>query len=533
MSTLTEHLAHGKNNEIWTKYCGFLDLSLDEYMNIQERLLMEQIELLGKSEMGRVLFGERIPQDIDEFRENVPLTDYETYAPYLLEKREDVLPPGEYSWAYTSGRSSLDGYKWVPIPQKMYEHLGEATISGMLLSSCAYKGDVTLTEGDKILLATAPPPFISGLLSHSTQEQMPVQFLPPLDVGEKMQFEERTNYGFDMATELGLDYFFGLSSLLAKIGVMFEHGSENKSKRKYLKPKVLARMVRGMLRAKISRRNLFPKDVWRLKGIITTGTDTLIYRDRVEKYWGKKPLEGYICTEGGALATQAWTFYGLNFYPDSNFLEFIPYEDHLKNKLDRSYKPKTLLLNEIRQGIYELVFTNLLGGVFTRYRIGDLFEVISLRDKEAGINLPQFRLYARTDSLIDLGGIARVTEMQIAQSVEYTKLKYKDWVARKEEKNGEVLLHIYLELKEQTSISDEDLNKLMRTALLENVPEFPDLEELLGSNHLQVTLLPAGSWDYYKEFQKKVGADLTQLKPPHIHPSDATMRILLGTTERK
>ncbi len=533
MSTLTEHLAHGKNNEIWTKYCGFLDLSLEEYMKIQERLLMEQIELLAKCEMGRVLFGDHIPRDIDEFRENVPLTNYETYAPYLLEKREDVLPPGEYRWAYTSGRTSLDGFKWVPIPQKMYEHLGEATISGMLLSSCAYKGDVTLTEGNKILVATAPPPFISGFLSYSTQEQMPVQFLPPLDEGEKMAFEERTNHGFEMAKEMGLDYFFGLSSLLAKIGAMFEQGAGNRSKRKYLKSKILFRMLRGMLRAKICRRNLYPKDVWRLKGIITTGTDTTIYRDRVEKYWGKKPLEGYICTEGGALATQAWTFYGLNFYPDSNFLEFIPYEDHLKNKLDRNYKPRTLLLNEIHEGIYELVFTNLLGGVFTRYRIGDLFEVIALKDKEAGINLPQFKLYARTDSLIDLGGIARVTEMQIAQAIEHTKLNHKDWVARKEEKNGEVMLHIYLELKEQTSISDGELKMRMRAALLENVPEFPDLESLLGNNHFQVTLLPTGTWDYYKDFQKRMGADITQLKPPHIHPSDATMKILLGAGERK
>jgi hypothetical protein len=266
---------------------------------------------------------------------------------------------------------------------------------------------------------------------------------------------------------------------------------------------------------------------------MTTGTDTIVYRDKVERYWGKKPLEGFVCTEGGAMATQAWTFSGLNFYPDSNFLEFIPYEEHLKNKLDRHYKPSTLLVDEIREGIYELVFTNLLGGVFTRYRIGDLFKVTALNDSEAGIDLPQFQLYSRTDSLIDLGAIARITEVQIAQSIECTKLRYEDWVARKEEKNSEVFLHVYLELKEQASISDEELNAQVRNGMLKYVPEFPNMEELLGDNHLQVTRLAPGSWRYYMDFQKKVGAELAHLKPLHIQPSDAVMRILLETTRRK
>ncbi len=233
------------------------------------------------------------------------------------------------------------------------------------------------------------------------------------------------------------------------------------------------------------------------------------------------------------MATQAWTYTGMNFYPDSNFLEFIPYDEHLKNKLDHNYQPSTVLLDEIRPGIYELVFTNLLGGVFTRYRIGDLFEVTALRDVEAGIDLPQFRLYSRTDSIIDLGAIARITEVQISQSIEATELRYKDWVAKKENIGDDVILHIYLELKEQTEISNGNLCALVREGLFNNVPEFPNLEELLGDKHLKVTQLASGSWDYYKEFQKNIGADLAHLKPPRIQPSDAIMRILLEKTRRE
>ena len=533
MTTAAELYSHGKKNDIWTKYCGFLDLNLDEFMKIQERLLMEHIKHLGQSQIGHSLFGEQPPKTLQEFRQNVPLTTYEDYAPFLEEKNESYLPPGDYRWAYTSGRRSLSGGKWVPIPRKMYDHLGEAAIGGMLLSSCKYKGDVPFDAGDKLLLATAPPPYISGWLSHSTQDQMSIRFLPSLEEGEGMSFEERINKGFDMATECGLDYFFGLCSLLARIGEMYEKGGKSKFSKKYLKPRILVRMLRGLVKAKLEGRNVLPKDIWNLKGIMTTGTDTRVYRDRVERYWGLRPLEGHVCTEGGAMATQAWTFYGLNFYPDSNFLEFIPYDEYLKNRLDRHYQPRTMLINEIRHGLYELVFTNLMGGVFTRYRIGDMFEVIDMQDEQAGIRLPQFRLYSRTDSLIDIAAIARLTEVQIAQSVEATELRYEDWVARKEGKNGEVFLHIYLELKDCGEISDEDLHGRLRQGLLKYVPEFSDMEELLGNNHLQVTRLATGSWKYYKEFQKQVGADLTQQKPPHIQPSDAMMNILLEKTRRR
>ena len=74
MPSLNTLLQQGRKEEIWTKYCGFLDFSIDEFMRIQERLLLEQIGLLGKCMMGRMLMGDVIPTTIKEFREIVPLT---------------------------------------------------------------------------------------------------------------------------------------------------------------------------------------------------------------------------------------------------------------------------------------------------------------------------------------------------------------------------------------------------------------------------------------------------------------------------
>ncbi len=39
--------------ELWQRYCGFLDLSIDQFMEIQENLLMEQIGLVADSLLGK------------------------------------------------------------------------------------------------------------------------------------------------------------------------------------------------------------------------------------------------------------------------------------------------------------------------------------------------------------------------------------------------------------------------------------------------------------------------------------------------
>ncbi|GAH05533.1 unnamed protein product [marine sediment metagenome] len=46
-------LRQGRREELWQMCCGFIDLSLEQFMDIQKRLLLEQIELLKNCELGR------------------------------------------------------------------------------------------------------------------------------------------------------------------------------------------------------------------------------------------------------------------------------------------------------------------------------------------------------------------------------------------------------------------------------------------------------------------------------------------------
>jgi hypothetical protein len=528
MATPAELLKQGKKAEIWSKLCGYLDLNTSEFMEIQERLLLEQIDHLKKSEIGKHLLGSKVPATVEEFCNTVPMTTYKDYHPFFQDQKSDALPFEPYAWMRTSGRSGEYPWKWAPYTKSMFDQLGEGSLAAIICSSATRKGEVMIDPKNVLLLGTAPPPYMSGYLSLSVEEQSGFTFVPPLKEGEKLDFAERINLGFKMGMITGLDYFYGLASILAKIGERFENGGgSTKLSAAMLRPDVLGRLLKGYFSAKIGKRALLPKDIWNLKGVLTGGTDTDIFREKIKYYWGRDPLEGYACTEAGILAFQSWTTKGMTFMPYGNFLEFIPYEDHIKYKQDHTFKPRTVLFSDLQPGIYELVFTNLLGGVFTRYRVGDLIECISLKDEEAGIMLPQIRFYSRGDDIIDLAGLVRFTEKTIWQVIEGSSIKYLDWVARKEELDEKPILHIYLELKPEDSSNEGELDEAIRKSFRAISLEFADLENLLGEDHLVVTRLKDGSFTRYMDEQIRAGADLAHIKPTHMQAPDKVIKRLL------
>ena len=87
-----ELLRQGRNEELWQMCCGFLSLNINEFMDIQKRLLLQQLELLNNCPLGKKIMRGARPKTVEEFRQLVPLTTYKDYCPELLEKREDVLP---------------------------------------------------------------------------------------------------------------------------------------------------------------------------------------------------------------------------------------------------------------------------------------------------------------------------------------------------------------------------------------------------------------------------------------------------------
>jgi len=539
MPKAVELLRQGRNEELWQMCCGFLSLNLEQFMVIQKRLLLEQIELLNRCALGHKIMRGAKPQTVEEFREQVPLTTYADYCPELIEKREDVLPVKPAFWVHTSGRSGEYPCKWVPI-MPAYSHDLSVIMCGVgILSSCKGWGDTSqLPEHPKIVYTVAPRPYMTGALASMLEQQTPVDYLPALEEAEDLSFEDRIKLGFKQALSQGLDYFFGLSMVLVVVGNKFSQPSDKVDIRPLLsQPKALFRLIRGLAKSKLARRPMLPKDLWPVKGIMSGGLDSGVYRDKIKELWGRYPLDTYTGTEGGIIATQTWDYESMTFIPNLNFLEFIPEKEHFKWQLDHSYQPKTVLLDELKAGEnYEIVITNFHGGALVRYRVGDMIRVTSLRNEKLGIDIPQMVFERRADDLLDFVFI-RLTEKVIWQAIENTGVAYEDWTAYK--KAGEPVLSLFIELKDGYQVSEADIAAAVYEQIIKSDGD-RDTKSLIRDDfaamidfRIEINLLPRGAFANYTSQRQAEGADLAHLKPPHINPSDKVLALLLAKPEVK
>jgi len=526
MPTAAELLRQGKKHEIWIKYCGFLDLSIGEFMEIQERLLMEQLALIQSSEIGQIFIGDNLPTNLEEFRKTVPITTYEDYEPYFELKREDILPQPAFAWARTSGRSGA--LKWIPYTKQAYERLGERILSGVILAAARWKGDINIKEGDKLVYNTPPRPYISGLALRALSKHFNFRFIPPLDESEDMQFQERIEKGFETGLRTGIDILGSLAVVLVKMGEQFTEGARaTKLSMHLLHPNVLVRLIRAYIRSKLEKRNMLPKDIWKLKAIPSGGMDTSIYKDKIEHYWGLTPFEQYGSTEEGAIATQVWNKKGMTFFPDAVLLEFIPEVEWIKWRLDPSYIPQTILFDQVKPGIrYEVVVTNFYGKPLVRYRMHDIIKIVALEDEETGIKLPQMIFEGRSSDIIDLAGFTGlIDEKLIWKSILKTEIAYEEWAIRKEISDGNPILHLYIELSQKLDAAF--VQKHVHESIKALNPSYADYETMIGKPALKVTTLAPGSFRAYMMDMNAAGADLAHIKPPHMNASDTVIDLLL------
>jgi len=212
-----------------------------------------------------------------------------------------------------------------------------------------------------------------------------------------------------------------------------------------------------------------------------------------------------------------------------NFLEFIPESECEKCEQDHSYVPASFTLDEVKVGEkYELVISNFHGGPLIRYRTGDAIKIMAMSNSKLGINLPQMEFVGRVDDRIDIGGFVRLTEKVIWQAISDTGIPYVDWAARKEEGT----LHVFIEPR---NTNDRDPDKIAKAIYYElkkmdDDYMYGNMEDILHTMPIKVTLLPAGAFANYINLRRSQGADLAHLKPRHLNPSDKEVEILRMTT---
>lgn len=531
--SLSEQLQKQQYQEIWNQYCGFLDLNMEEYMNIQKRLMEEQISLWSNSTIGKTILKGKTPGNIEEFREMVPLTDYEDYADILLRKDGDSLPGNPVIWIQTTWEGGKHPIKVAPYTRSMLDTFRNNVVACLLLATSQEKGKFSYEEGDKMLYGLAPLPYATGLLPLLLGEETDIRFLPEVKEAVNMSFSQRNKLGFKLALQKDVELFFGLGSVAYAVSQsLASSGAGSKDLASLLKcdPHMLYRMAKAKRLSKKENHAIRPKDLFGLKGFMVAGTDNRCYKDELEELWGIRPMEIFAGTEPSLIGTESWTRKGMYFFPDSCFYEFITEADMEKNEENPSFVPHTLLMDEVIPGeIYELVLTVLKGGAFARYRCGDMYRCVGLSNREDGTRIPRFEYIDRVPSIIDIAGFTRISENGITSAIRLSGLPVHNWAAAKEfNENNRPFLHMYVEVEKgalaERAVSSEILKEILSTYFKYIDQDYRDLKKILGMDPLVVTILKCGSFGAYSE---KYGKTLR-----HMNPSRRELAELIRMQER-
>ena len=504
---------------VWKTYLGFLDLDTDGYMEIQNRLMLEQMQAWCSCGLGQKFLKGKMPATVAEFREAVPLTNYDDYAEILLEQREDMLPAPPAIWIKTTWEGGIRPLKVAPYTQAMLDTYRSNTAACLLLFGSYGKYKFRL--GKKVMSGFAPLPYPTGLMGLVLEQKTSFELMPSREEAKHMSFSQQSKEGIKLSLKKGVDYFFSMGSVAYVISNvlidMLNGSSGGSSGHSSISPAMLLRVLRAKLRARAEHRQVLPKDLFKLTALVCAGTDNNCYKDELEKMWGIRPMELFAGTEPTLIGCESWSKDDIYFFPDACFYEFLPIAQSVALHNDKNVPHATCLIDEVRPGEkYELIISVLKGGAFARYRTGDVYLCTGLSSAEDDIHIPRFRYVDRVPWVIDIAGFTRITEDSIASVIEISHLPIGDWCAAKEfDAKGHPYLHIYLEMQSGHAVNFALTQKI----LVEHIgiyfkymdSDYNDLKRLLGMDPLQVSVLSNGT---FCEYTKKKGHPITRINAP-------------------
>lgn len=518
--TFNAKLKKKQYKEIWEEYCGFLDMDIQAYMQMQHRLMDEQLKIWMNSGLGQQLLANKRIDSVEAFRREMPFTQYEDYADYLLQKRDDLLPAPAVLWIQTTWEGGCNPIKRAPYTKGMLDAFSHNLLAAFVLSRTTEKGVFHMSSFETVLHGFAPMPYLTGLIPLVMSDETSLELVPSAKVAESLSFSEKNKLGFKLGLSSGIDYFFSMGSVAyhisKSIGAMSSKKS-GKSSGSKLPIRVILKVLRANARCKKENRELLPKDLYNLKSFICAGTDNARYKDALEQMWGVRPLEIFMGTEPTCLGTETWNRDGMYFFPDACFYEFIPESEMLKSFADEAYIPKSYLMDQVIVGEkYELVITNFKGGAFARYRVGDVYRCAGLSSVHDDTKIPRFEFIDRIPTVIDIAGFTRITEKSIQRAIDLSQLSIVDWFAAKEfNEEGHPYLHFYAEISKDSIASHAISAQVVKdhlTIYFKYIDhDYEDLKKILGMDPLLVTIVRCGT---FRNFTLKTGATMQRINPP-------------------
>ena len=190
---------------MWREYCAVVQLPMQMFLEIQNTLLSEQLDLMGKSDWFPPLVPGHMPKSVEEFRRSVPLRTWRDYTPLLESESVDGLAEDLQCWVHTSW--CRGSYKKVPWVRRFFDAQCRHTIAALMMSAARFEGDVRLSKNFRVLPVLPGTPFASAWLATGVIQRDVVDPLLalPVDGDEGTSMSERIQSGLRRSLEPGVD----------------------------------------------------------------------------------------------------------------------------------------------------------------------------------------------------------------------------------------------------------------------------------------------------------------------------------------
>ena len=497
----------------------------------QEHLLLKILRENSQTEFGKEHNFERI-SSVEEFRERVPINDYNSLEPYITRQQEGNL---ELTVAepvfYTRTSGTTGRHKYIPLTRSgvnQIKHFQKQLAYSLWRKTDFFKGTVLgfFSPGIEGRLANGIP---FGSTSGATYESLSSIFEKKFEIPKEAFNLDNVEAKYEVYALSALVHgsITGISSVnpssLLKVCMLIEQRAEElldalvdgkdtnllKGTASIL-PSLRSQLLpsrKASLSLALDKDGTIPPDIlWpKLSALVTwTGGSCGIALEKLKSYL---PLNvnivemGYSCSEfNGTVNIDIKRNTCLPLLTD-NFYEFVAKEDWESNS------PKFLLLNEIDAGKDYYIFVTTASGLY-RYDINDV-----VRATDGVGNCPGLRFVRKGKGMTNITG-EKISEDQAIAAVSYGL------------KSAGCITETFLVLAEEDAstyrifvessqnISVDLLSEKIEGELRKRNAEYDDKRASGRLNPVEVERLFEGAGEAIKTKFLQQGVRETQYKPP-------------------
>jgi hypothetical protein len=517
--------------DLMKECCGFFELPFSKQLELNEAMLKEHLQRWAQTDQAKAL----CPKGFESI-EAIPVTTYDDYPAMLqlkfnIERLEKTSPrvTGELLWDYydrigKAAAKPILGYvignflfvakttgtvgdpKWVVHGNYFWENFRRDVIATTLLACSDYWGRTKFKIGDKGLNFTPSAPFLSGWGRKASQGI--VLDVPPVSVMDEIIDTRRRFFVALEYLEKGNTVNL-IGGIAPSVYLMCEYLSNPENLFKSYSDSVglgLSKLylLQKWIRAKASTRSREVRDFLKLKGLMIGGVDTSLYYDYLKTKLGIEPFAIYGVTEVG-IPMFGHPENKRSLFPNLRSCHFEFFDE----------KGQKYEIDELKLGsVYNLAITA-FGGIFVRYKVGDLVRVSALRDD----GMPVFMFWGRVNDVIRLRQHHfRITEAFIVEAMARAGLTLSDrWAVTKTLNGDEKLLFL---MENTWGLSEDEVAKRIYDAMYVLSKDFRDFVSEYKVNYpkeiIKIVFLSKGTFLRYTMKKAKEGYPVGQIKPPKI-----------------